>query len=96
MPLKESEINDITREVATLTLPSNSFVKAINSSTVSSTGDPALRIVVFVTPESTAAISGRDALKTFTELQRRLQERNDDRFPIIEYATAKEAKLAGS
>src|SRR5262249_13116613 len=73
-----------------------SLVSVISSPTVDPVGDPALRIRITVTPESTAAISGDAALRTLHEIHRHLQERGEDRFPIIEYATPGEVERAGS
>jgi hypothetical protein len=59
------------------------------------TGEDAWRIRIKVTPESSAAITGKAALNTLTQIQQKLHERGEDRFAIVEYATAKESKGAG-
>ena len=64
--------------------------------TITFTGEDALRITIKVTPESTAAITGRAALSTLVKIQRELHERGEDRFVIVEYETPKEAEGAGS
>jgi hypothetical protein len=94
--LKEPDINTIAQKVASANLVSESVVSVISSPTVDSAGDPALRITITVTPESTSAISGDAALKTLHEIHRLLQERGEDRFPIIEYTTPGEIERAGS
>jgi len=94
--LKESDIDIIVQRVASANLASDSIVSVISSPTVDPVGDPALRIRITVTPESTAAISGDAALRTLHEIHRHLQERGEDRFPIIEYATPGEVERAGS
>jgi hypothetical protein len=94
--LKERDIDDIAHAAASTTLTSDTIISVTSSPMVDSVGDPALRITITVTPESTKAITGKDALRTLAEIQRRLQEQGEDRFPIVEYATSKESECAGS
>jgi hypothetical protein len=56
--LKESDIDIIVQRVASANLASDSIVSVISSPTVDPVGDPALRIRITVTPESTAAKRG--------------------------------------
>jgi hypothetical protein len=94
--MKEQDIDDIARDVARTTLSSAGIVSVKSTSTTDSAGNAALRITIVLTPESTASISGGAALNTLDKLQRRLQEKGEDRFPIIEYATPEELKSVAS
>ena len=94
--LEKLDIDRIARDVATTTLTSDGVVSVDSSPMMDSSGDAALRIRIVLTPESTAAISGRAALDTLLQLQQRLQASGDHQFPIIEYATPEEMESAAT
>ena len=94
--LEKLDIDRIAKDVATTTLTSDGVVSVDSSPMMDSSGDAALRIRIVLTPESTAAISGRAALDTLLQLQQRLQASGDHQFPIIEYATPEEMESAAT
>ncbi len=55
---------------------------------VNSSGEPALRVTLIIASETAGAITGDNALKLLVELNDSLQRLGDERFAIIEYATA--------
>jgi len=77
--------------VARATLDSSAGVES--TSTIDSQGDPALKITIVLTPGSTESIQGKDVLKTLDQVQQRLQEEGEERFPIIEFETKGEAPV---
>jgi hypothetical protein len=94
--LKERDINRIVVEVAGATLRSGDLqavAGAKSAPTVDSQGDPALKVTIFLTAGSTDSIQGKDVLKTLDQLQQRLQEEGEERFPIIEFETSDEGTV---
>jgi hypothetical protein len=93
--LKERDINRIVQQVASATLSSTETLPAVahvqSESTIDSQGDPALKITIVLTAGSTESIQGKDILKTLDQLQQRLQEAGEERFPIVEFETMGEA-----
>jgi hypothetical protein len=89
--LKKSDIDRIAQAVARATLDSSAGVES--TSTIDSQGDPALKITIVLTPGSTESIQGKDVLKTLDQVQQRLQEEGEERFPIIEFETKGEAPV---
>jgi hypothetical protein len=95
MNLDQDKIARITKAAATTTLGSESFVDVTNTSITDSTGDSALQITIVLTPESTDEITGERALRTLSEVRRRLQEAGEERLPIVHYATQEELAESG-
>lgn len=55
-----------------------------------SEGNDAIRMTFVLTPDSVDAISGEDAINLLSDIHQQLMHQGDERFPIIEYATADE------
>ena len=95
--LEERDINRIVQQVASATLGGTGNLSAVanvvSAPTVDSQGDPALKITIVLTAGSTESIHGKDVLKTFDQLQQRLQEAGEERFPIVEFETTDEAPV---
>jgi hypothetical protein len=95
--LKERDINRIVQKVASATLSSTGTLHAVagvhSAPTIDSQGDPALKITIVLTAGSTDSIQGKDVLKTLDQLQQRLQEEGEERFPIVEFETRGEAPV---
>jgi len=89
--LKKRDIDRIAKAVARATLDSSAGVDS--TSTIDSQGDPALKITIVLTPKSSESIQGKDVLKTLDQLQQRLQEKGEDRFPIVEFETKGETPV---
>jgi hypothetical protein len=88
--LQERDINLIAQDVASANLHSSSVHSVLSAPTIDSQGDPALKITIVLTAGSTDTIQGKDILKTLDQLQQRLQEAGEDRFPIVEFETKDE------
>ena len=69
-------------------MPSVQLDSVLTESTTGSDGETALRITLVLTPESVDAIPGEDALKLLVEINDALQREGDERFAIVNYATA--------
>jgi hypothetical protein len=97
MMLEERDINRIVQQVASATLSSTETLPAVadveSASTIDSQGDPALKITIILTAGSTESIQGKDILKTLDQVQQRLQEEGEKRFPIVEFETTGEAPV---
>jgi hypothetical protein len=57
---------------------------------VDSDGRDALRITLVLKPEAVRALSGDAALDLLVSVQQELARRDEERFPIVEYATEAE------
>ena len=69
-------------------LPSVTLDDVLALPVTSSEGEAALRITLVLTAESADAISGEDALKLLIAIRDGLLREGEERFPIVEYATA--------
>jgi hypothetical protein len=77
------QIVTIAKEVATANLGHQS-VKSVHSSQIlDSMGRDALQIEITLTPGSSSAVSGTAASTTIFELNKRLQQAGEERFPIV-------------
>jgi hypothetical protein len=92
--LDENRIKDIVAAAAAANLSSKTVLSVTTGSTTDSRGEPALKITIVITPNSTASISGEAALATLSDIQQSLEDAGEERFPIIEYATEEELKEA--
>jgi hypothetical protein len=95
--LEERDINRIVQKVVSTTLSSGGTSHPVadvqSTTTIDSQGDPALKITIVLTAGSTDSIQGKDLLKTLDQLQQRLQEAGEERFPIVEFETTGEAPV---
>ena len=95
MNLDQDKIATITKAAATTTLGSQSFVDIANTAITDSTGHDALQITIVLTPASTDEVTGERALRTLSEIRKRLQEAGEERLPIVHYATQEELAESG-
>jgi hypothetical protein len=93
--MENKEIDSLAKQIATANLTSAIVTSVVSSQAVDSTGNPALQITIVLAPGSTDKIGGDAALNTLVRLQQALQERGEDRFPIVEYATEDELLAGG-
>lgn len=84
------DIERIAREVVTANTAPDSVQSVTASSSSGWTGEDTLRISIVVAPKAAAELQGEAPLKILVQLQDRLQQAGDDRFPIIDYATTDE------
>jgi hypothetical protein len=92
--LDNRRIAQIATEVAIANLSQQNFTSIVSSPSIDSTGQEALRITIVIPTGAEQGIQGDAALSTLVQMQERLREAGEDRFPIIEYST--EAELAES
>jgi hypothetical protein len=92
-----AENADIVR-IATDVVSANTAPKGVSSVTAtsssSSTGEDILRIVVVLAPEAAGKLQGDAPLNILVQLQDRLQQVGETRFPIVDYATPDELTAA--
>lgn len=99
MMLEERDINRIVQEVANSSLsisggPLHPVADVHSAPTIDSQGEPALKITIVLTAGSTDSIQGKGVLKTLDQLQQRLEQEGEKRFPIVEFETEGEAPVA--
>jgi hypothetical protein len=93
--LNDIEIRQIATTVVRDTLGKQNFTSVTSSTAIDPEGEEALRITIVIPDKGVDAIKGEAALKTLVQMQDRLTKAGEERFPIIEYATAKELKESG-
>jgi hypothetical protein len=82
-----TKIDQIVAEVATAILSRASVDSVRSEPTVDSQGDEALQITIVVKSDAVEKLKGDPALDIIVQIQDRLIEAGEDRFPIVEYAT---------
>ena len=93
--LDDKRIAQIATEVATANLSPQNFTSIVSSSSTDSTGQDALRITIIIPTGAEKRIQGNATLSTLVQMQERLREAGEDRFPIIEYSTERELAESG-
>jgi hypothetical protein len=93
--LHERRIVEIAGDVARANLTSARVSGIISEPTVDSQGREALRITIVIPPGAAAKIKGDAALDTLVQIQERLRDAGEERFPIVEYATKEELEESG-
>ena len=93
--LHERRIIEIAENVARANLTSARVSGIISEPTVDSQGREALRITIVIPPGAPAKIKGNAALDTLVQIQEKLREAGEERFPIVEYATKEELEESG-
>jgi hypothetical protein len=95
MQLNEEKINQIVREVAKANLAPYASGQVVNAPTTDSVGQDALRITIVIAPDAAPKIKGDAVVDTLVQIQNRLREAGEERFPIVEYATEEELEVSG-
>lgn len=93
--LDRTKISEIAREVAAANLTGAAVSKVISEPTTDSEGRDALRITIVLAPGAAAKLKGDAVLDTLVQIQDRLRQADEERFPIIEYATEEELQDSG-
>jgi hypothetical protein len=90
--LDSAKIDEIAREVATANLSGQAVTSVSSRPFIDSEGASALRITIIVTPESVNRITGDETLRTLVDIQTKLFNAGEERFPLVEYATEEELR----
>ena len=85
--LKDPQIAKIASAVAKTTLKPKNVIRVMSEPMVDSKGEDALRITIVIEPDAVDRITGDAVLNTLVQIQDRLREAGEERFPIVEYAT---------
>jgi hypothetical protein len=93
--LAKNRIIEIANNVATANLTSSSVSNIVSDSAIDSEGREALRITIVIKPGAATRIRGDAALDILVQIQDRLREAGEERFPIVEYATQEELEESG-
>lgn len=86
--LEALELQKLAKDIVHKRLPSIHLDDVLTQPTTDSDGDAAVRITFVLTPETADEISGEDSLKLLVAIKEALFRKGDERFPIVEYATA--------
>lgn len=84
--LQTADIERIVTAAVHANLSSEAVVSA--SPEIDFEGEPVIRIKISLTPESTAAVTGEQALRTRVQTMRELRAAGESRLPVFEYAAA--------
>jgi hypothetical protein len=90
--LTQDKIDEIAAEVAAEYLPPGAVVSVRSRPDTGSDGDDILRVLYVLKAASLSSVTGQQTLRTLSGLQDRLQEAQESRFAVVEYAT--DAELA--
>ena len=91
----QTKIIQIARAAATANLTSAAFSNVLSESATDSTGNEALRITIVIKPDFASRLKGDAVLDTLVQIQDKLHEAGEERFPIVEYATEAELQDSG-
>jgi hypothetical protein len=86
--LEALELQKLAKKIVEKRLPSIHLDDVRTLPFTDSDGEAAVRITLVLTPETADAISGEDSLKLLVAIREALSREGEDRFPIVEYATA--------
>ena len=81
-----NQIDAIAKQVATATLGSQNVKSVHSSQTLDSMGRDALQVVITFMPGSLSLVTGKTATTLMYELNKKLLEMGEDRFPIVRWA----------
>jgi|SRR6266568_4360549 len=93
--LASDQIDQIVHEVAKANLTPTNVDRVLSESAVDSQGNDALRITIVIPPDAVARIKGAAVVDTLVQIQNRLRDAGEERFPIVEYATQEELEDSG-
>lgn len=88
--LNTEQVNAIADEISRTYLGKRTVVRVMSEPTMDWVGKEALRVTIVIQPKSVRRLSGEQVVDTLYNLQRRLIEEGDERFPHIKYATPEE------
>jgi hypothetical protein len=93
--IAQNELKKIATSVATANLSASAVKDVLVEPRVDSRGEEGLRITIVIQPDAVSRISGDAALNTLVEMQARIRDAGDERFPIVQYATEDELQESG-
>lgn len=94
--LELAEVNEVVNKAASTVLKRRTGVREVYSEpTAASDGRDALHITIVLKRGALDKIRGDMALDMLVNIKRALRAANEDRFPIIDYATEEELEAGG-
>lgn len=84
----------LLKQAAAKELGAKNVLRVLSEPTLDSNGNEAVRVTVVVANNTMGNVANNAVLNALVGLRERLREMNDDRTPIIEYATEKELKAS--
>ena len=93
--LTTDEISQIVSEVVRANTTPTSVKSVLAEAATDSEGDAALRITIVVTPAAVTLLEKGPVLDALVQVQDRLREAGEERFPIVHYVTEEELEAIG-
>lgn len=93
--LTTDKISQIVSEVVRANTTPTSVRSVTAEPAIDSAGEDALRITIVITPEAVALLKKGAVVDTLVQIQDRLLEAGEERFPIIYYVTEEELEAIG-
>ncbi|MGD9538532.1 MAG: hypothetical protein AB7P52_11445 [Alphaproteobacteria bacterium] len=85
--LPNHRIKEIVEAAVRSTLERGSFIRTFAEPILDFEGGDALRITIVIEPNAIDKLTGEAVMNTLAEIQDRLRDEGEERFPIVEYAT---------
>jgi hypothetical protein len=93
--LEADQISRIVSEVVQANTTPASVLGVKTEPATDSKGEEALRITIVVTPDAVKQLEAGPVLDALVQVQNRLREAGEERFPIVQYATEEELEDIG-
>jgi hypothetical protein len=93
--LEQTKIRQIAREVATTSLPRSVVRDVLIEPAIGFMGDEILQITILIEPDAVSRIAGDAAATAAIQMQDRMLEAGEERFPVVSYATEEELQESG-
>jgi hypothetical protein len=93
--LDHDRIIRIVREAVQAHAPPQSVRDVLSEPDTDLDGKDALRVTIVVTPEAIEKLKGDGFLDTLVEVQNRLRDAGEERFPIVWWSTEEELEDIG-
>ena len=93
--LNEPQLQALLADLVHGQLPAVELERVVAEAATDDDGAEMLRITLVVSQDSAEAMTGDEALDLLVRIRNELQQKGDDRFPVVSYATEDELQEAG-
>jgi hypothetical protein len=92
--LANAKVEEIVQSAVTKRTPAQALERVLAQSSIDSGGEAGLRVTLVFRNLQDAELDGNQALDLLVDVHDRLLEAGEERFPILQYTTEKDLKLA--
>jgi hypothetical protein len=92
--LANAKVEEIVQSAVTKRTPAQALELVLAQSSIDSGGEAGLRVTLVFRNLQDAELDGNQALDLLVDVHDRLLEAGEERFPILQYTTEKDLKLA--